>query len=103
MAFVIFVDGTIEGVKPENGTTFNYRELQKLVGGLIEVVPQGAPHLVFLCDKEGLLKDKLRNYKVSELLDCPVVGDILVLGKDEWDPDLLGSSDQAADNKKETP
>ena len=86
MAFVIFVDGDMEGVKPENGTTFNYKELQKLVGGLFEVIPQTvAPHLVFLCDEEGLLKDKLPNYKVSELLDYPVVGDILVLGKDEWE------------------
>ena len=104
MAFVIFVDGDMEGVEPENGTSFNYKELQKIVGGLFQVVPQTAdPNHVYLCDEEGLLKDKYPNRKASELLDCPVVGDILVLGKDEWDPDLLGSSDQAADNKKETP
>ena len=86
MAFVIFVDGDMEGVEPENGTSFHYKELQKLVGGLIEVVPQTVdPHHVYLCDEEGLLKDKYRNRKVSELLDYPVVGDILVLSKDEWE------------------
>jgi len=86
MAFVIFVDGDMEGVKPENGTSFNYKELQKIVGGLFQVVPQTAdPNHVYLCDEEGLLKDKYPNRKASELLDCPVVGDILVLTKDEWE------------------
>ena len=44
MAFVIFVDGDMEGVEPENGTTFNYKELhwsakcrQNLVKGLIVI------------------------------------------------------------------
>ena len=86
MAFVIFVDGDMEGVEPENGTTFNYKELQKVVGGLIGVVPQtGDPNHVYLCDEEGLLKDKYPNRKASELLDYPVVGDILVLSNDEWE------------------
>ena len=86
MAFVIFVDGDMEGVKPENGTSFNYKELQKIVGGLFQVVPQTAdPNHVYLCDEEGLLKDKYLNPKASELLGYPVVGDILVLSKDEWE------------------
>ena len=86
MAFVIFVDGDMEGVKPENGTSFNYKELQKIVGGLFQVVHKTAdPNHVYLCDEEGLLKDKDLNRKVSELLDYPVVGDILVLSNDEWE------------------
>ena len=86
MAFVIFVDGDMEGVEREIGTSFNFKELQKIVGGLFQVVPQTAdPNHVYLCDEEGLLKDKYPNRKASELLDYPVVGDILVLSNDEWE------------------
>ena len=47
MAFVIFADGDMEGVEPENGTTFNYKELQKLVGGPFQVYPRPQTQTVY--------------------------------------------------------
>lgn len=38
MANIIKTDGTIVEVTPQNGTDFQFEELQKIVGGYIEVL-----------------------------------------------------------------
>ncbi len=41
MAKIIKTDGTIVEVTPQNGTDFQLEELQKIVGGYIEVLRLG--------------------------------------------------------------
>ena len=58
-------DWNTKVVTPENGEVFTLKELQTLVGGFIEVVPQRVhPDKVYLCDEEGLLKGKEINVSI---------------------------------------
>lgn len=50
-------DGTILEVVPANGTDFQLDELQKMVGGYIEIVSAGKGKIMVL-DDEGKLKGK---------------------------------------------
>jgi hypothetical protein len=74
-ATVIHPDGTREHVTPENDRDFQLRELQGLVGGLIEPVPiPSEPRFMLLVDEEGLLKDKSVNAEASGLAQQRIVG-----------------------------
>jgi len=86
MARLVTTEGKESVVMPENGEVFTLKELQTLVGGFIEVVPQRVhPDKVYLCDAEGLLKGKDVNSVVTETTDYPVVGDILIISHEEWE------------------
>ena len=86
MGILVTTDGEEIIVRHENGEVFTLNELQTLVGGLVEVVPQRVhPDKVYLCDEEGLLKDKEVNISVTETIDYPVVGDILIISHEEWE------------------
>ena len=55
----------------ERDKPFELEELQKLVGGLIEVVPQwtwGVGHKLMVVNEEGLLLDLPYNVKATDLL-----------------------------------
>ncbi len=86
MGTLITAEGEEKVVTPEHGEVFTLEELQALVGGYIEVVPQRVhPDKVYLCDEEGLLKSKEINFSVTETIDYPVVGDILIISHEEWE------------------
>ena len=86
MARLVTAEGEESVVMPENGEVFTLKELQTLVGGWIEVVPQRIrPDKVYLCDEEGLLKGKEVNVSVTEIIDYTVVGDILIISHEEWE------------------
>jgi len=86
MARLVTTEGVEKVITPRNGEVFTLKELQTLVGGLIEVVPQRIhPDSVYLCDEEGLLKGKDINFTVTEVIDYPVVGDILIISHEEWE------------------
>ncbi len=86
MGTLITAEGEEKVVTPEHGEVFTLEELQTLVGGFIEVVPQWVhPDKVYLCDEEGLLKSKEINFSVTEVIDYPVVGDILIISHEEWE------------------
>ena len=86
MGILITAEGEEKVVTPDNGEVFPLKELQTHVGGWIEVVPQRIhPDKVYLCDEEGLLKGKDVNSVVSETIDYPVVGDILIISHEEWE------------------
>ena len=86
MGILITAEGVEKVITPRNGEVFTLKELQTLVGGLIEVVPQRIhPDSVYLCDEEGLLKGKDINFTVTEVIDYPVVGDILIISHEEWE------------------
>ena len=86
MGILITAEGEEKVVTPDNSEVFTLKELQTHVGGWIEVVPQRIhPDKVYLCDEEGLLKGKDVNSVVSEVIDYPVVGDILIISHEEWE------------------
>lgn len=79
-AVVIKENGTIQKIEPKNGEKFSLEELQKTVGGYIEI---GRTHDgdFLVMDEEGKLKGKGLNEKATELYqfdDDFVVGDVLV-------------------------
>jgi hypothetical protein len=76
MAKLFKVNGTIETVEPENKTDFQLAELQKIVGGLIEVVPVFGDKYIVV-DEEGRMKNYKHNVKASILTHGEVNGDIV--------------------------
>jgi len=85
MAKVIKVDGTERDLQD-----VSLESLQKVVGGLIQIVPTNDGRWLVL-DEEGKLKDKEVNRKGTQLTRGVVddfdliVGDVVVANKDEID------------------
>jgi len=81
MATLYRADGTQQEIQPTNGTHFDLKELQALVGGWIEIVETTDGRLIVL-DEEGKLKDKRFNLLATTLYKYgfhdPVVGDAVV-------------------------
>lgn len=75
-------DGTILEVVPANGTDFQLKELQKIVGGYVEIIPVLNGKIMAL-DEEGKLKGKPVNddatmiFMQAGFYDT-IVGDVLV-------------------------
>ena len=89
MARLIRPDGTEDHVTPANGKTFTLEEMQRYVGGYIELMPGVAP-MRMIVDEEGQLKNKPVNVKATALVFerlkgqklrylPTIVGDVLVL------------------------
>ena len=55
MAQIIDINGTIKAVKPKNGRDFSLKELQKAVGGYIEIV-RLSNNIVMVVNEEGWLR-----------------------------------------------
>ena len=86
MATIIKVDGTSEQVDLVGppGSEERLRQLQRAVGGYIELVGRTADRGYVLADEEGLLRHRAVNAAVSQQLGYPIVGDCIVLTPDEW-------------------
>jgi hypothetical protein len=76
-------DGTIIDVVPENGTDFQLDELQKIVGGYIEIVGL-LDNEIMVINEEGKLADLPVNENATEIYNEVdgfydyIVGDVLV-------------------------
>lgn len=91
MSTWIQANGTVTVVEPENGSTYNLKELNDFVGGFIEIVYLSDEQLVVLNEQDKLndlpfnaLATKLfhatfRDYSVGDY----IVGDVLVCQADE--------------------
>jgi SRSO17 transposase len=66
MAHLYREDGTIETLKPMNGTNWQLAELQTLVGGYIEIV-RTLDDRYMVIDEEGKLKGKELNASATRL------------------------------------
>lgn len=80
----IKADGSQRIVVPENGKEFQLKEMQKFVGGLIEIVPLGHG-MIMVLNEEGKLNELPFNELATRLfLNCLpgrndfIVGDVLV-------------------------
>lgn len=77
MAFIINTSGDETEMIPKNGSDFELKELQDVVGGLIELVPLTNGKLLIV-DEEGLLKSLPVNTKASLLARQTIVGTAVV-------------------------
>lgn len=92
MAIIVKANGHIENVEPKNKRDFSLEELQKIVGGYIEIVPLDNDQIIVL-NEEG----KLMGLKVNEIATTLyhevnrfarsrmdfIVGDVLVCNSEQ--------------------
>ena len=87
----------------------DYKELQNIVGGLIEPVhPTIAyqtemllPGTLFIVDEEGLLKEKaLNKFNGNALNYYPIVGDLILIAETIDMEDFRGLTDEEIDQFK---
>jgi hypothetical protein len=72
-------DGRVERIIPQDGKKFKLEELQKAVGGSIELVPgtgrRGKPSAY--CNEEGRLDNLPFNFHASIKFNCDLCGPVL--------------------------
>lgn len=61
------------------------KNLQKIVGGPIEIVSLPFPHTVLICNEEGKLRGLPTNFLCGILLKDFIVGDAIICGTDGED------------------
>jgi len=79
MATLLKADGSVEKIDDCSLTN-----LQKLVGGWIELVPYTHEH-VFVVNEEGGLNSLPINRKASLMAGIRIVGDVIVCEREELD------------------
>jgi len=88
MARIIRTTGAIEEVTPQNGTDFQLPELNKIVGGYIEIV-QTTTGEIMVCNEDGhalgLKFNSLASHLYPGFPPYPVLGDVLVCNRDQID------------------
>jgi len=86
MAKIIKTDGSVKYVKPKNETNFSLEELQRYVGGYIEIVETKNKKLMVL-NEEGKLMRLQKNRKATDLYEYGggdmIVGDVLIINKNQ--------------------
>ena len=60
-------DGTITNIKPVKGKTFNLKELQEYVGGIIDIQPLPRFKKVLILNDEGKLIGLIKNENATEI------------------------------------
>lgn len=83
MATLIKADGTESEVFPADGKKFTLEELQKFVGGYIELTRTNKPVRDMYVNEEGKLNGSSQNWKATTLYQYgyadPIFGDVLVM------------------------
>lgn len=77
---LIKANGEVTEITPKNNKTFELEELQKYVGGYIEIVNTNDGRIMVI-DEEGKLNNKDENSKATYLFENPfdiIVGDVVV-------------------------
>lgn len=83
-ATIYRTDGEIVEVQPANGKDFRLEELQKIVGGKIQIIECNEEGMIMILDEEGKHKNKSFNSEATELVSevIPtwdvIMGDVLV-------------------------
>lgn len=86
MAQLIKVNGETIDVTPTNNTNFTLEELQKYVGGIIQIVGT-KKGLLMVINEEGKLFNLQKNHIATGLYEYGeediVVGDVVIIDKDQ--------------------
>ena len=88
-ATIIYPDGREEKISPANGNDFSLEEVQKIVGGYIEVIELSDGNLL-VCNEEGKIMSLPENPKATEIAkkheaifaDDYFVGNVLMCSDD---------------------
>ena len=87
MALIIKTDGEKEDIESANGKVFTLAELQKAVGGYVQIVQiTTGEHSgkLMVVDEEGLLKpDPILNIEASKIAGQHIVGQVIIISKDQ--------------------
>jgi len=86
MARIIKATGAIVEVSPKNGRDFQLDELNKIVGGYIEIVPTTTGEVMVVNEdghRLGLPLNKLASSFYRS--PYPIVGDVLICGREQID------------------
>lgn len=78
MAIILRANGKREDIKPENGTKLSLEQLQKAVGGYIEIVHAPNCHNILIANEEGQIYDLPINIQASKIAQREIVGDIVL-------------------------
>jgi len=76
-AVLFKADGSLKSIKPKD-KYFTLKELQGLVGGLIELYPKRANNHLVVCNEEGLILGLPRNDLFHKYTGNLLVGDVLL-------------------------
>ena len=86
MATLIKTNGVETNLTPQNKTDFQLTELQKIVGGLIQIVKTKDGRTMVI-NEEGKINDLPINQKASELYQYNefdfIAGDVLICNENE--------------------
>ena len=86
MAQLIKVNGETIDITPDNETNFTLKELQKYVGGIIQIVSTKKGRLMVI-NEEGKLFNLQKNNIATGLYEYGeediVVGDVVIIDKDQ--------------------
>ena len=86
MAQLIKVNGETIDVTPTNNTNFTLEELQKYVGGIIQIIGTKSKKLMII-NEEGKLFNLKKNNKATKLYEYGsedmVVGDVLIIDENQ--------------------
>ncbi len=88
MAEIIKTDGTRMDAVPENGTDFSLEEMQKIVGGLVEIIDLDENKCIVL-NEEGKIDDLPFNEEATKIFhsyfktDDYIIGDVLICDNEQ--------------------
>lgn len=80
------------------GETFALRDMQRLVGGPIEIAWRFRDENVLFVDEEGMFKPQEHFFLIADRGDHPLAGNGLVVGREQYDAttgDYAGTDDVA--------
>jgi len=81
---ILHGNGLVSDFRPEGGE-FTLGELQKAVGGLIEIVRvEPWSDIILIVDEEGRLKRKRCNELASEMVGRYIVGDVVLMERKDF-------------------
>lgn len=87
---IIRTNGTETEITPANGTDFTLKELQKIVGGYIEVVgvEDIGEEALMICNEDGIALELERNKTATQLYikaggATYILGDVAIIAPDQ--------------------
>jgi translation initiation factor 6 (eIF-6) len=87
MAIIIKTNGETEHIEPANSSVFNLKELQKAVGGYIQIVSITTGEYsgrLMIVNEEGLIKPNPQVNKEASRIACQsIVGQVIVIDRDQ--------------------
>lgn len=83
MPVIIHENGVLSDFRPK-GDEFTLSELEKAIGGDIEIIPVNPwDDIIMVVGEEGLAKGKRHNRLASEMVGHHIVGDVVIMERED--------------------